>query len=189
MYTSLKERFKKVKPYEYFLYLSSHFFVLPVFLSIYMNRYDVLWIFTSILWTSLLRWGNNDVVLYQYIDHNWVKFIFLYMIISFFDAMMEGHMNAYESIYLFGILASILLLFIIEQIFFILSNNPVLSITIHMILHFYTTIGGIVALHIDHDFSRTLRLFPSTFRFMYDVLWGTVKMILPATIVASLSRE
>ena len=189
MYTSLKERFKKVKPYEYFLYLSSHFFVLPVFLSIYMNRYDVLWIFTSILWTSLLRWGNNDVVLYQYIDHNWVKFIFLYMVITMFEIMIKNDSDLCSIVYACGILFSIPFLFILEQIVFIWISAPEISVTLHMLLHFYTVIGGIVALHLNHDFNQTLWLFPSTFRFMYDVLWGTVKRILPATIVASLSRE
>ena len=189
MYTSLKERFKKVKPYEYFLYISSHFFVLPVFLSIYMNRYDILWIFTSILLTSLLRWGNNDVVLYQYIDHNWVKIVYLYMVITLFEIAIKNDTDVCFILYASGILFSIPFLFILENIVFIWSSTPEFSVPLHMLLHFYTIIGGIVSLHFDHDFNQTLWLFPRTFQFMYDVLWGTVKMILPATIATSLSRE
>ena len=69
---------------QHFLYISSHFFLLPVFLAIYQDRYDLLWIFVSVLITSLLRWGNRTQVIYQYIDHNWVKIVFVYLLYSLF---------------------------------------------------------------------------------------------------------
>ena len=180
---------KRIEPLLDSLYVSSHFFVLPVFLSIYIDRHDILWIFTSILFTSLLRWGNNDVVLYQYVDHNWVKIIYLYMVITLFEIAIKNDTDFCFIIYACGILFSIPFLFILEQIVFIWSSTPEFSVTLHMLLHFYTIIGGIVCLHFDHDFNQTLWLFPSAFRFMYDVLWGTIKMILPATIATSLFRE
>ena len=189
MYDLLKERFNRIESCIDFLYVSSHFFVLPVFLSIYMNRYDILWIFTSILLTSLLRWGNNDVVLYQYIDHNWVKIVYLYMVITLFEIAIKNDTDVCFILYASGILFSIPFLFILENIVFIWSSTPEFSVPLHMLLHFYTIIGGIVSLHFDHDFNQTLWLFPRTFQFIYDVLWGTVKMILPATIATSLSRE
>ena len=81
---------------EFYLYISSHFFILPVFLSIYCERYDVLWISTSILCTSLLRWGEPKKIIYQYIDHNWVKLVFLYLFISMFYVFVENTLSMYE---------------------------------------------------------------------------------------------
>ena len=98
-----------LSPYEKYLYVTSHFFLMPVFLSIYMERYDLLWISTSVLITSLLRWGNPDKIIYQYIDHNWVKIIFLFVFMSGVDIFMTTNVDEMYILLYFALYAFILL--------------------------------------------------------------------------------
>ena len=186
MYTSFEERLKAIDDDSYWLYVSSHFFAIPTFLSIYVNRLDITWIYTSVLFTSLLRWGNRDKILYQYIDHNWVKLVFLYIFITFIEVIIENKNDLCLMIYAFGILFSIICLFILEWCIFRFTNYPRVSVTMHLILHFYTVIGGLLCLHIRHNFNQTLWLFPSTVRFLIDILKDTIHSIIPEPIVANL---
>lgn len=154
---SIEERLKKIQPCCVFLYYSCHFFLLPVFLSIYMNRFDLLWISTSILVTSLLRWGNPTNIWYQYIDHNWVKIIFVYLIFSWFDIFMEQKHDGIFVVFILGLLLSVLYYFIIEYVFFIFFN-PYLGVVLHMFVHFFSIIGITFLIQFDYDFSRRLFL-------------------------------
>lgn len=134
---------------EFYLYISSHFFIFPVFLSIYCERYDVLWISTSILCTSLLRWGEPKKIIYQYIDNNWVKLVFLYLFISMFYIFVENTTSIYELVYSCGVLFSIVFYYILHEIF------TKISCPLHMYVHFYTVIGLVLMLHVDYDFNQT----------------------------------
>ena len=124
-----------MSPYEKYLYVTSHFFLIPVFLSIYMEKYDKLWISTSVLITSLLRWWNPDKIIYQYIDHNWVKIVFLIALLSGVDIFMSTNTNELYILLYFGSIGSILFFLLTEFIFIVI--NPNILFTLHMYVHFY----------------------------------------------------
>lgn len=157
MFENIEFRLKQVEPCSIFLYYSCHFFLMPVFLSIYMNRYDVLWISTSALITSLLRWGNPTNIWYQYIDHNWVKLIFVYIMVSWVDLWMEQKNDGIFVIYMLGLLLSIVYYFAIEWVVFVFLN-PYLGVVLHMFVHFFSVIGMTFLLHLDYDFNTRLYL-------------------------------
>lgn len=143
-----------VYPYEEYLYISSHFFLIPVFLSIYIERYDILWISTSILATSIIRWGNPDELIYQYIDHNWVKILFLCTIVAGINIIVETNTNELFIIWYFGCLLSILFYWLVEWIFMLIKREVI--IPLHMYVHFYTIILMFVLFNIDYNINNSL---------------------------------
>ena len=143
-----------MSPYEKYLYVTSHFFLIPVFLSIYMERYDILWISTSVLITSLLRWGNPDKIIYQYIDHNWVKIVFLIALLSGVDIFMLMNTNEVYILLYFGSVISVLFFWLIEFIFMVI--NLKLIVPLHMYVHFYSIVSILILFHIDYDLNQII---------------------------------
>ena len=139
---------------DYYLYISSHFFLVPLFLSIYCERYDVLWMTTIILLTSLLNYGNIYNRIYYYIDTLCVKIIFLYIL---FSLIIYSILEKKEIVFILSIMISILFIFIINYFIYIFVD-PYLSIVIHMLVHFYSIVGLIYLLHIDYDFNTLFNL-------------------------------
>ena len=146
-----------MSPYEKYLYVTSHFFLIPIFLSIYMEKYDKLWISTSILITSLLRWGNPDKIIYQYIDHNWVKIIFLIAFLSGVDIFMSMNTNEVYILLYFGSISSILFFWLTEFIFMLI--NPKILVPLHMYVHFYSIITILILFHIDYNINEIIYKF------------------------------
>ena len=146
-----------MSPYEKYLYVTSHFFLIPIFLSIYMEKYDKLWISTSILITSLLRWGNPDKIIYQYIDHNWVKIIFLIAFLSGVDIFMSMNTNEVYILLYFGSISSILFFWLTEFIFMVI--NPKIIVPLHMYVHFYSIITILILFHIDYNINEIIYKF------------------------------
>lgn len=141
---------------QHLLYISSHFFLLPVFLAIYQDRYDVLLISVSVLITSILRWGNPTQVIYQYIDHNWVKILFIYILYSSFITFYECEINDIEIVYDLGIIFSICFFFLLESLFYCMRCYK-LVIPLHLYVHFYCALGFIIMLNYDYDFMKVLK--------------------------------
>jgi hypothetical protein len=152
---TISEKYNSLLPYCQYLYMSSHFFLIPTFLSIYQERYDVLWIYVSVLVTSILRWGNPKVLIYQYLDHNWVKCIFVYLFVSWMYVIIENKNDFFHCLCIITILCSILIIFIIEWLFFLCFDTK-LCIPLHMLLHFYTVIGFIYLMVFDFDYTQPL---------------------------------
>lgn len=146
-----------ISPYEKYLYVTSHLFLIPIFLSIYMEKYDKLWISTSILITSLLRWGNPDKIIYQYIDHNWVKIIFLIAFLSGVDIFMSMNTNEVYILLYFGSISSILFFWLTEFIFMVI--NPKIIVPLHMYVHFYSIITILILFHIDYNINEIIYKF------------------------------
>ena len=146
-----------MSPYEKYLYVTSHLILIPVFLSIYMEKYDKLWISTSILITSLLRWGNPDKIIYQYIDHNWVKIIFLIAFLSGVDIFMSMNTNEVYILLYFGSIGSILFFWLTEFIFMVI--NPKIIVPLHMYVHFYSIITILILFHIDYNINEIIHKF------------------------------
>lgn len=141
---------------QHFLYISSHFFLLPVFLAIYQDRYDLLWIFVSVLITSLLRWGNRTQVIYQYIDHNWVKIVFVYLLYSLFIMFYECEINDIEVVYMLGMTFSVCFYFLIETILYCMGYYRWM-IPLHLYVHFYSILCFIILLNYNFDFMKVLK--------------------------------
>ena len=146
-----------MSPYEKYLYVTSHFFLIPIFLSIYMEKYDKLWISTSVLITSLLRWGNPDKIIYQYIDHNWVKIVFLIALLSGVDIFMSTNTNELYILLYFGSIGSILFFWLTEFIFMVI--NPKILVPLHMYVHFYSIITILILFHIDYNINEIIHKF------------------------------
>lgn len=138
---------------ESYLYITSHFFLIPVILSIYSNRYDILFFSLTILITSLLRWGYRNIIIYQYIDHNWVKLVYVYFIISIFHLIFYENYCFLTICFLFFLKLTILFIFILNMIISNFKNH--LTIPLHMIIHFYSIFALIMTLFIDYDFFKT----------------------------------
>ncbi len=141
---------------QHYLYISSHFFLLPVFLAIYQDRYDILLISVSILITSILRWGNNTQVIYQYIDHNWVKIVFVYLLYSLFIMFYEFGISDIEIVYILGITFSICFYFLIETISYYMGYYRWV-IPFHLYVHFYSILSFILLLNYNYDFLKILK--------------------------------
>tara|TARA_A100001011_G_C13951771_1_gene691544 strand:+ start:74 stop:586 length:513 start_codon:yes stop_codon:yes gene_type:complete len=141
----------------YYLYISSHYFLIPLFLCIYTNRYDLGFWILSILVTSILRWGNPTKELYQYIDHNWVKVIFMYFLISTIDMAMKNKMEMTIIVFIFGILLSILIIWLFEYAVYMRYHHKRNWFIIHMLVHFYAIIGCMGLVFIDYDFTTLIR--------------------------------
>lgn len=139
-----------------YLYISSHFFLLPVFLAIYQDRYDILLISVSILITSLLRWGNRTKVIYQYIDHNWVKIIFVYLLYSLIIMFYEFGISDIEMVYILGMPFSICFYFLIETLLYYMGYYRWV-IPFHLYVHFYSILFFILLLNYNCDFLKVLK--------------------------------
>jgi hypothetical protein len=166
---------KSIINYNIFLYITCQSFVLPTLLSLYMKRIDVFWMILSILITSLLRWGNGETVLYQYIDHSWVKIVFIHMIISSIYIIKYIHIEAFKGYCLLGFLLNILFFFCLELAVY-KSNFPELFIPYHMIVHFYTCFGFLFSLTINYNYNHTwfllLNLFNSFLRYIKYIFFN-----------------
>lgn len=138
---------------EKYLYITSHFFLIPVFLSIYCNRDDILFLSLTISVTSLLRWKYRDNIYFQYLDHNWVKFIFIYMIITTFYLIFYENYCFFTTYFLFSVVISIGFIFTLNQIIKVFNYN--ITIPIHMLTHFYTIFAMFMCFFIDHNFLKT----------------------------------
>ena len=141
---------------QHYLYISSHFFLLPVFLAIYQDRYDILLISVSVLITSILRWGNRTQVIYQYIDHNWVKIVFVYLLYSLFIMFYEFGISDIEMVYILGMTFSICFYFLIETILYCMEYYR-LVIPFHLYVHFYSILSFILLLNYNYDFLKVLK--------------------------------
>lgn len=141
---------------QHYLYISSHFFLFPVFLAIYQDRYDILLISVSVLITSILRWGNRTQVIYQYIDHNWVKIVFVYLLYSLFIMFYEFGISDIEMVYILGMTFSICFYFLIETILYCMEYYR-LVIPFHLYVHFYSILSFILLLNYNYDFLKVLK--------------------------------
>ncbi len=150
-----------VELYNPLLYVTSNFFIIPTLLSLYFERFDVFWMIFSVFITSLLRWGyGNEIKLYQYIDHSWVKIIFLHMVISAIY-IINNHITdteVFKAYCLLGFLLNIMFFYSIE-LFVYESSCPMLCVSYHMIVHFYTCFGFIFSLIIDYNYNQTWSFF------------------------------
>lgn len=77
MYTSIDLYEKHNNHYNFVLVISCLTFTIPIFIAIRLKQQIHSIIIIALLITSILRWSYGQVVEYQYIDHNYVKLVYI----------------------------------------------------------------------------------------------------------------
>ena len=155
----------------HFLYISSCFMISPVILSYIYKKYDILWLCGSILCTSLMRYKYENKKRYQYVDHNWVKFVYFYVFVSFISMIIEEKRTDCFVVYYFGVLISVLWFWFLERLCF---KNEKYALPFHMYVHFYTIIGFTISIFSSYDFNKTYyTLFGSRTRRSFSGIIGS----------------
>ena len=139
------EFIKKDDGYQNYLFISSCVFIIPSLLLLYNGLYIDFVIVTILLITSLLRWGYRKNILYQYIDHNYAKFVFFYYILKFsigndlYDAYYLNFNKKIEYVNIFSIfyLLNVAFFFILGIIFHYILHSHY-GIIFHMLVHLYS---------------------------------------------------
>lgn len=139
-----------------YLYYSSHLFFISSGYALLRKRYDLFCISTSILTTSLLRWGYMDNKKYTFIDRHWVKFVFFRFFYSLLLCCFQFKINTFQFCWLFGIMSTVICLYTIEILLFVLTDSKI-TIALHMLVHFYTVIGFLLSCSLRHDFIPRFR--------------------------------
>jgi len=142
-----------------YLYYSSHVFFISTMYAFIRKKYDMCFISTSILITSLLRWGYMNNKNYTFIDRNWVKLIFFHFFYSLLVCCLHFKINTFQFCWLFGIMTTVVCLYIIEILLFLYSDLKITT-ALHMLIHFYTMIGFCIACSLNHHFIPRFRSKP-----------------------------
>ena len=97
---------------EYFPYLrySSYLFLIPTACFLYYKKYDFFLMLIIVSLFSILRWTYVKINLYQYIDHTFVKLVF---IICLYSTLFSCTKCLFTSLLLFGCLLNILTFYIV----------------------------------------------------------------------------
>ena len=116
---------------------SAFSFLFPSLLCLYMGKYDF-FIMQFIVWiTSILRWHYTTNIYFQYLDHNYVKLVFITLIYYCFRSFSFKN-DIYIYIYICSLI-SVAITYILSVYLFNLKNNK--NVILHMILHGYTCAG------------------------------------------------
>jgi len=123
---------------EYFPYLrfSAYLFLVPTSLYLYHKKYDFLIVLLILSLTSILRWTYVRSKLYQFIDHNYVKLVFL---LSFYAAVISSTKCVLTSILILGSMMNIALFYTLGVYYDYIQNEK--NVIFHMMVHLYTTFG------------------------------------------------
>ena len=97
---------------EYFPYLriSAYSFLVPTSFYLYYKKYDFFILLFILSLTSILRWTYVRSKLYQYIDHSFVKIVF---IICLYSTLISCTKCVLTSILILGCLLNILIFYIV----------------------------------------------------------------------------
>ena len=133
---------------EYFPYLrfSAYLFLVPTSLYLYHKKYDFFILLLILSLTSILRWTYVRSKLYQYIDHSFVKLVF---IICLYSNLISCTKCVLTSILILGCLLNILIFYIVGVYYDFNQNKK--NVIFHMMVHFYTTFG--LCLSLNHFIS------------------------------------
>ena len=148
-----EQKFKHRKHQEdwNYLYYSSHVFILSSLASILYQRLDIFFLSSSILLTSILRWGEPLHKGYTFVDRNWVKVVFFHLIYSFVSCCLQFKYDSLLLFWCFGLLLTVVALYMTELFIFTYWNTRK-GIALHMLVHIYTMAGFVSCLLLEHNF-------------------------------------
>ena len=144
---------KKDLLFQGYLFISSLLFVIPTLLALYFNNIRVFLMTLGITITSLLRWGYRENILYQYIDHNYVKLVFFYELLNvsiatdlydIYYLTFDGNKEIKNTLIMYCLL-NIAFFFIVALIFHYILHSH-LNIIFHMIMHVYVVFSSFLGL-------------------------------------------
>ena len=135
-----------------YLFISSLCFIIPTLVALYFKNIRIFVMTLGMTITSLLRWGYRENILYQYIDHNYVKLIFFYELLNvsigtdLYDVYyltFDKNKEIKNTIIMYCLL-NIAFFFIIGLIFHYILHSH-LNIIFHMIVHIYVIFSSILS--------------------------------------------
>lgn len=134
----------------YNLFYSSSLLCIPTLYTIYLNKLDHLFLIGGTCLTSLLRWGFPANIIFQTIDHNFVKIVFITNFIYIYNSINKHNQ---EYIYfLCGCLLNILFFYGLGTFAFYCNHD--LNIIFHMLVHLYTFIGFMISSHFYKSYCK-----------------------------------
>jgi hypothetical protein len=143
--------YRRYSDQEYYplLKYSSYLFIIPTLCGFYLKKYTISFAILFVWITSILRWTFTQNLVFQYIDHNYVKIIFFVSLYMTILHIIDDNKNNVYYIFLIGILISVFFLFTIAVILDYNMSNK--NIIFHMIMHLYSIFGfTIAAILFDH---------------------------------------
>lgn len=158
-------KFKKKDEINYkFLYASSHYFIIPVIFALYYNRYDIAILSFIIMSTSLLRWGYIHNIYYQNLDHNIVKIIFSFILLStiiyfLIDIKKKSILSFFNICLAINIIFFFMLGLIADQLYS--SYNVVFHLLMHFMCVISMSLSSIYSINVIELFEilRNFRFF------------------------------
>lgn len=123
---------------EYFPYLrySAYSFLIPTSFYLYNKKYDFFIVLLILSLTSILRWTYVKSTIYQFIDHNYVKLVFL---LSLYAVVISCTKCMLTSILILGSMINIALFYTVAVYYDYIQNKK--NVIFHMMVHLYTTFG------------------------------------------------
>ena len=120
---------------------SAFSFLFPSLLCYYMGKYDFFFIQISVWITSILRWHYTSNKYFQFLDHNYVKLVFLAWLYYFYKSYNYYKNNLMLYFLIISLITGCLCYFISVYLFNKKNNKNVIF---HMILHVYNFFGYIL---------------------------------------------
>ena len=134
-------QYRRYSELEYYPFLkySAFLFIIPALCGFYFKKY-VMGFSILLVWiTSVLRWTYTQNLVFEYIDHNFVKIMFFFSLYMIILHIIDDDKNKIYYIFLLGIIISIFLLFTFAvTLDYNMSNKNVIF---HMIMHIYSIFG------------------------------------------------
>lgn len=123
---------------EFFPYLrySAYLLLIPTMFYLYYKQYGfflMLFIFSI---TSILRWSYVKNKLYQVLDHNYVKIVFM---IALYSAIISATKCVMTSLLILGSMMNIVYFYCIGLYYDYYQNKK--NVIFHMIVHLHTAFG------------------------------------------------
>ena len=134
----------------YNLFYSSCLLCIPTLYTIYLNKLDHLFLVGGTCLTSMLRWGYPANIIFQNIDHNFVKLVFITNFIYIYKSINKH--NKDYIYFLCGCLLNILFFYGLATFAFHYKND--LNIIFHMMVHLYTLFGFIISSHFYKSYCK-----------------------------------
>lgn len=131
-------RYSEIEYYPFLKY-SAFLFIIPALLGIYLKKYMMGFAVLLVWITSVLRWTYTQNLVIEYIDHNYVKIIFLVSLYMTILHLVDDDKNSIYYIFILGIMISIFFLFTTAVIFDYNMSNK--NIIFHMMMHLYSIFG------------------------------------------------
>ena len=140
----------------YFIYLPSHFFIIPSACALFNENYTI-WFFSScIMITSLLTWGHIHNKLYYTIDIFLVRICFLIMLCSSIINIIIDKKDFFIHFFLFCLLIQVVILYSLG----VLLHNLCIkyNVIFHILMHFTAIFSILYCIYFKYNVFETIEI-------------------------------